>query len=109
MISLSCFAHFLWEWDDLCCRGRVPLDASHLVHGLDERPEPTIELKVVLTRLQFFFLNRHSGVVSEGHESRSQAIDLVPKLVGYLGWNRKFNGLRQVVIPARRSLLTVCQ
>jgi hypothetical protein len=41
MISLSCVAHFLWEWDDLCRRGRVPLDASHLVHGHDERPHRT--------------------------------------------------------------------
>src|SRR5204863_9778398 len=88
------FARFLRERNDLCGRRRIPLDVSHLVGGVDERFQPPVELKIVFARSQFLGFNRHPCVIGKGYKSRSYAIDVMPKLIGYFGWNGKLIKLR---------------
>ena len=93
-MNLFCCAHLLRERNDFGCCRRIPLDVSHLACTDDEGFEPSVEIKFVLTRAQFPSFNGHPRVMRKGQESLSQVIDLVPKLVRYLGRYGKLIGLR---------------
>src|SRR5690348_2578553 len=65
-----------------------------MVGRVDERFQPLVELKIVFARSQFLGFNRHPGVVGKSYESRSYAIDVMPKLIRYFGWKGKLIKLR---------------